>query len=573
VPAIVERAFHLAYDAHQGKYREARDPKADKVPYIVHPVGVALIAMRLQTIVDALPDPWDEIIAVCLTHDTLEDTNVARSILETNTSQRVCTIVDALSKPARRPGMTRKDRNTRFLEQIRKAGDAAIFVKICDSAHNLSRPAHTPADLMNETILKAEGQYLPLIDCKPSFEKLKAEYLKIIEGAKRFVADDRRFGHSEPVRYSLEEALDYCRRRIDGKTLEIHDICAILQRICRANSVGVWTIRRNTVAPYEAKGGTIREQDLLAIGELPRVLNAAESPAPLRLLFGEVDSELILSVHSSPFDVNERLLFVIGVRRDDRADWATPGWAQITISYLLSGLTFLERERRSHLVKEIARLQLGIPTELLHSAGLAESQLVSVRHQIDFGAYVHDVLQRHLEFLLSEISARGDWKRSFHVSSRVKSAQSIVEKIARYGFSSVGEIEDLVGFRVTCPDLESVRGVAHSLATMLGERRALGFQVTGARILDYIEKPKADGYRSLHVLFTVDEDRREVAIGCEVQMRTYYQHAWAVIAHKAEYKRAGSSKETRRKLKQLQELGQQCDQLAQEISIGLSRKP
>src|SRR5688572_17408998 len=74
----IDRALVLAYRAHDGQFREHRNPTAPKIPYIAHPVGVATTAVSLLPYVD-LADSFDDLISACLTHDVLEDAEVSLS--------------------------------------------------------------------------------------------------------------------------------------------------------------------------------------------------------------------------------------------------------------------------------------------------------------------------------------------------------------------------------------------------------------------------------------------------------------------------------------------------------------
>ena len=61
------------------------------------------------------------------------------------------------------------------------------------------------------------------------------------------------------------------------------------------------------------------------------------------------------------------------------------------------------------------------------------------------------------------------------------------------------------------------------------------------KIKDYVEKPKASGYQSLHVIVLVPAqagEKRKV----EIQIRTQAMNLWAVVEHHFVYKRNGYEK-------------------------------
>ncbi|RMI03691.1 GTP pyrophosphokinase [Cellulomonas triticagri] len=122
-----------------------------------------------------------------------------------------------------------------------------------------------------------------------------------------------------------------------------------------------------------------------------------------------------------------------------------------------------------------------------------------------------------------------------HVGSRLKSFESIVAKCRRKGIPLEPEairsqMFDIAGVRVTCAfvsDIYKVRDmlVAQADLTLLEER-------------DYIAHPKANGYKSLHLIVQVPvylSDRTEHVV-VEIQVRTIAMDFWASLEHKIYYK-------------------------------------
>src|SRR5579871_1937044 len=127
---MIDRSFRLAYDGHHAQFRDQADKKATRIPYITHPVGVALLATELLPLVD-LFDTFDDVISAALTHDLLEDTKLSLSDIEAATSKRVARIVSALTKPPTKVDVSRTQRNALFVQQIVDFGPNAMFVKVC----------------------------------------------------------------------------------------------------------------------------------------------------------------------------------------------------------------------------------------------------------------------------------------------------------------------------------------------------------------------------------------------------------------------------------------------------------
>jgi GTP pyrophosphokinase len=95
---------------------------------------------------------------------------------------------------------------------------------------------------------------------------------------------------------------------------------------------------------------------------------------------------------------------------------------------------------------------------------------------------------------------------------RFKRMNRIVGKLERFPHMRLSQMEDIGGCRAVLPDLETVYQVLGRVRKNWGHR---------AKVLDYVENPKADGYRGIHVI-----ERRDGRY-VEVQLRTEGQHTWA----------------------------------------------
>ncbi len=122
------------------------------------------------------------------------------------------------------------------------------------------------------------------------------------------------------------------------------------------------------------------------------------------------------------------------------------------------------------------------------------------------------------------------------IKSRVKSMESLMDKMRRKNVSlSMEEIEakihDIAGVRVICSFPEDIYLLADCL-----------LQQDDIRLIekkDYISKPKANGYRSLHLIVEVpiflQNEKRNMKV--EVQFRTIAMDFWASLEHKLRYKK------------------------------------
>ncbi|MEV4736527.1 MULTISPECIES: GTP pyrophosphokinase [unclassified Microbacterium] len=123
-----------------------------------------------------------------------------------------------------------------------------------------------------------------------------------------------------------------------------------------------------------------------------------------------------------------------------------------------------------------------------------------------------------------------------HVKSRLKTPDSIVEKIARKGIEEPDfdrirtEITDIAGVRVTCSFVADVYRL-FDLFTAQDD-------VTVRTVKDYIATPKENGYKSLHAIIEVPVflSTGALSVPVEVQFRTIAMDFWASLEHKIYYK-------------------------------------
>lgn len=122
-----------------------------------------------------------------------------------------------------------------------------------------------------------------------------------------------------------------------------------------------------------------------------------------------------------------------------------------------------------------------------------------------------------------------------NIKSRIKSPESIFEKLERKGFEvSVDSIEknlfDIAGVRVICSFPEDI----YALADMLAKQD----DIEVVEVKDYIKNPKSNGYRSLHLILNVPIylSNRKKYMKVEAQFRTIAMDFWASIEHKLKYK-------------------------------------
>ena len=122
------------------------------------------------------------------------------------------------------------------------------------------------------------------------------------------------------------------------------------------------------------------------------------------------------------------------------------------------------------------------------------------------------------------------------IKTRLKSIESIVEKLDRRRiFPTVESIEenitDIAGVRVICSYPADIYTLADALLNQ--------DDVALVTKKDYIENPKGNGYRSLHLIIETPiflHDRKRM-MKVEVQLRTISMDWWASLEHKIKYKK------------------------------------
>ena len=147
-------------------------------------------------------------------------------------------------------------------------------------------------------------------------------------------------------------------------------------------------------------------------------------------------------------------------------------------------------------------------------------------------------VETKLSILRDEFAHLHDYNPIEHVSSRVKSMDSVMAKVARRGLEPrldvVREhIHDIAGVRVTCSFVRD----AYRLFDLLTEQADVSVRL----VKDYIAEPKRNGYKSLHAIIEIPVflSTGEVQVPVEVQFRTIAMDFWASLEHKIHYKYDG----------------------------------
>lgn len=122
-----------------------------------------------------------------------------------------------------------------------------------------------------------------------------------------------------------------------------------------------------------------------------------------------------------------------------------------------------------------------------------------------------------------------------HVSSRVKTPESLAQKLVRKGYtlnaeSVANNIYDVAGVRITCSFIGDCYRVMETLTSQ--------DDIQVVEVKDYIKNPKPNGYKSLHVIVRIPVylSTGPKILPVEVQLRTIAMDFWAALEHKIFYK-------------------------------------
>jgi len=153
--------------------------------------------------------------------------------------------------------------------------------------------------------------------------------------------------------------------------------------------------------------------------------------------------------------------------------------------------------------------------------------------------FATDEMMTKINILKEEFASIHDYSPIEHVSSRLKSPEGILKKALRKGYPLALEsirdnIQDIAGIRITCSFISDT----YRVRDMLISQR----DVTVLHEKDYISVPKANGYKSLHLIVAIPvfmSDRVQ-PVTVEVQIRTVAMDFWASLEHKIFYKYDGA---------------------------------
>ncbi len=155
-----------------------------------------------------------------------------------------------------------------------------------------------------------------------------------------------------------------------------------------------------------------------------------------------------------------------------------------------------------------------------------------IRHV--YAAGIREITSR-LDVLQNEFQNSGKHNPIHHIESRVKTLASIVKKMQSMGLSPTiacakKSLRDIAGVRVVCCYVDDIYRIAELLLSQ--------DDVSLIEEKNYIQTPKANGYRSLHIVvdLPVYLSNGKVFVPVEIQIRTVAMDFWAALEHGIRYK-------------------------------------
>lgn len=139
-----------------------------------------------------------------------------------------------------------------------------------------------------------------------------------------------------------------------------------------------------------------------------------------------------------------------------------------------------------------------------------------------------------------------------YVGIRLKRLDSIRRKLTRKNQNfNLSGLDDIIGIRLICASFDEVKSVSDSIARL---PESVGVKDYTNQV-HYVQT----GYRAIHHIMKFPQvlsPQQKINVRFEIQIRSYYQHLWAVWSEKygENIKQGGGSNQTKREQEILDEL-------------------
>ena len=144
-------------------------------------------------------------------------------------------------------------------------------------------------------------------------------------------------------------------------------------------------------------------------------------------------------------------------------------------------------------------------------------------------------LETKIDIINNEFKTLHKYNPIEHVSSRIKSKESIYKKLKKKGLEPTYEnlvktINDIAGIRIICSFIPDIFKIVEMFENMN--------DITVIKKKDYVTTPKPSGYSSYHLIISVPVSLSvgTINVKVEIQIRTMAMDFWASLEHKIKYK-------------------------------------
>ncbi len=159
--AIIERAYQVAKDKHEGQKRRSGEP------YITHPLAVAQILAEMGL--------GPRAIAAALLHDTVEDTGYALSELSDEFGDEVAMLVDGVTKLDKvKYGESAQAETVRKMIVAMSKDIRVLLIKLADRLHNARTWGFVPPEKAEPKARETLEIYAPLAN-RLGIQAIKSE--------------------------------------------------------------------------------------------------------------------------------------------------------------------------------------------------------------------------------------------------------------------------------------------------------------------------------------------------------------------------------------------------------------
>lgn len=179
------------------------------------------------------------------------------------------------------------------------------------------------------------------------------------------------------------------------------------------------------------------------------------------------------------------------------------------------------------------------------------------------------IIKTKLEIIDQNLEFKYGHSPIHNIQYRIKSPKSIINKLERKklekNIEGIKKLNDISGLRVICNYINDIHYIAQLLI--------LQEDVVLIKYNNYINYPKKNGYRSLHLIVTVPVYQNDLLINVpvEIQIRTIAMDCWASLEHELVYKAdKKANDEIKQRLKKCAEMMEKTDLEMQKIYMELN---